>query len=108
MTETTSESVPGELAPHPIDTDFSIGQDNVRPFGLDIHNPVFVISGISIVAFVIITLMFKEGATEFFGWLRPFLTSTFDWFFSFCGQHLCVVLFRAHANPTGERTSGRG
>ena len=24
-------------------TDFELGQDNIRPFGLDIHNPVFVI-----------------------------------------------------------------
>jgi len=63
------------------DSKYEIGQDNITPFGLDIHNPVFMISGISIVAFVIITLMFKEGATEFFGWLRPALTSTFDWFF---------------------------
>lgn len=67
--------------PHPVDTEFEIGQQNITPFGLDIHNPVFMISGLSIVAFVIITLMFQEGATEFFGWLRPFLTSTFDWFF---------------------------
>ncbi len=61
--------------------DYKVGQDNITPFGFDIHNPVFLISGISIVAFVIITLMFQEGATEFFGWLRPALTSTFDWFF---------------------------
>ena len=62
-------------------TDYKIGQDNITPFGLDIHNPVFLVSGLSIVAFVLITLMFQEGATAFFGWLRPFLTSTFDWFF---------------------------
>lgn len=59
-------------------TDYEIGQDNITPFGLDIHNPVFLISGLSIIAFVIVTLLFQEGATEFFGWLRPFLTSTFD------------------------------
>lgn len=60
---------------------FEIGDDNITPFGLDIHNPVFLISGLSIIAFVLVTLMFQAGATEFFGWLRPFLTSTFDWFF---------------------------
>lgn len=67
--------------PHPIDTDFETGQNNINPFGLDIHNPVFLISGLSIVAFVLVTLAFQDAATEFFGWLRPFLTSTFDWFF---------------------------
>lgn len=71
----------GADAPHPIRTDFAIGRDNITPFGLDIHNPVFVVSGLSIIVFVLITLMFQEGATEFFGWLRPTLTSGFDWFF---------------------------
>ena len=72
MAETTSESTSDEV-PHPIDTDYETGQHNITPFGLDIHNPVFLISGLSIMAFVLITLMFQEGATEFFGWLRPAL-----------------------------------
>ena len=62
-------------------SDFKIGQDNITPFGLDIHNPVFLVSALSIIAFVLVTLMFQQGATEFFGELRPALTSTFDWFF---------------------------
>ena len=71
----------GVAVPHPVESDYEIGQDNVTPFGLDIHNPVFAISSITIVGFVLITLMLQGPATEFFGWLRPFLTSTFDWFF---------------------------
>ncbi len=62
-------------------SDYKIGQDNITPFGLDIHNPVFLISALSIIAFVLVTLMFQQDATAFFGWLRPTLTSTFDWFF---------------------------
>jgi len=27
-------------------TDYEVGQDNITPFGLDIHNPVFLISGL--------------------------------------------------------------
>jgi len=61
-------------------TDFKMGQDNIRPLGLDIHNPVFLISSLVIVAFVIISLANQEASAEFFGWLRPWLTSTFDWF----------------------------
>lgn len=49
----------GEPIPHPVDTDYHVGRDNINPFGLDIHNPVFLVSGISIVAFVLITLMFQ-------------------------------------------------
>ncbi|MEM8775509.1 MAG: BCCT family transporter [Pseudomonadota bacterium] len=62
------------------ETDFELGQDNIRPFGLDIHNPVFLISGLVIIAFVLIALANQEATAEFFGWLRPWLTSEFDWF----------------------------
>ncbi|WP_238365416.1 BCCT family transporter [Mesobacterium pallidum] len=68
-----------------IETDYTIGQDNidgsVGPFGFDIHNPVFLVSGVAIVAFVFYTLALPDQAGTFFGWLRPALTSTFDWFF---------------------------
>ncbi len=74
-----------------LQTDYEIGQDNITPFGLDIHNPVFLISGLTIVAFVLYTLMFQEQAGEFFGWLRPAITSTFDWFFLSAGN--LFVLF---------------
>jgi BCCT family betaine/carnitine transporter len=73
------------------DVKYKIGQDNVRPFGLDIHNPVFHISGLSILIFVLITLIFQEASASFFTWLRPTLTSTFDWFFLSAGN--IFVLF---------------
>ncbi len=68
-----------------IDTDYTIGQDNVEgnlgPFGFDIHNPVFMVSALSIMAFVFYALALPDQAAAVFGWLRPWLTSTFDWFF---------------------------
>ena len=78
-------------------TDYEMGQDNIRPMGLDIHNPVFMISSILIFAFVLISLANQEASAEFFGWLRPWLTSTFDWFLVlsvnaitlFCLARLC-------------------
>ncbi len=87
MVDTTeSQGIPEpEGASDIIDTDYEIGQDNIEttlgPFGLDIHNPVFLISGLSIVAFVAYALAAPTQAADFFGWLRPALTSTFDWFF---------------------------
>ena len=36
-------------------SDYVVGQDNIQPFGLDIHNPVFVVSGSAIVLFVLFT-----------------------------------------------------
>ncbi|MEM7195602.1 MAG: BCCT family transporter [Pseudomonadota bacterium] len=61
-------------------SDYKMGSDNIRPMGLDIHNPVFLVSAGIIVLFVILALSFQSASAEFFGWLRPFLTREFDWF----------------------------
>ncbi|MCP5037027.1 MAG: BCCT family transporter [Rhodobacteraceae bacterium] len=78
-----------------IETDYEVGQHNIQPklgpFGLDVHNPVFLISGLAIVAFVFYALALPEQSTAFFSWLRPALTSTFDWFF--LGSANLIVLF---------------
>ena len=39
---------------------YRVGQDNITPFGLDIHNPVFLISGLTIVLFILYALMLQE------------------------------------------------
>lgn len=83
------------------DTDYEIGQDNITPFGLDIHNPVFLISGLSIAAFIIITLMFQQGSTEFFAWLRPAITSSFDWFFLSAGNFFVLFALVVCISPLG-------
>jgi BCCT family betaine/carnitine transporter len=93
-----------------IDTDYKIGQDNIQtkigPFGLDIHNPVFVISGLTVIAFVAYALIAPGHANALFNGaevsdactegafcdlgLRVFLTSNFDWFF-LLGANVFVI-----------------
>ena len=89
-----------------IETDFEIGQDNVQarigPFGLDIHNPVFVISGLTIIAFTFFTLALQEEAAQFFGWLRPMITSTFDWFFLAAANVFVVLCLVLIVTPLGK------
>ncbi len=84
--DTANQGIPApEGASDIIATEYEIGQDNIQtrigPFGLDIHNPVFAISGLAIIAFVAYAMVAPQQAGDFFGWLRPALTSTFDWFF---------------------------
>ena len=51
-------------------------------FGLDIYlTPVFVISGITIVLFIIGSLIFQDQATELFKNTRIWLTTNLDWLF---------------------------
>lgn len=68
-----------------IETDYVVGQDNVvvklGPFGLDIHNRVFAISGLLIIAFVAVTLIFNQQAEPIFSNIQRWLTTNLDWFF---------------------------
>ncbi len=88
-----------------IETDYQIGQDNIEttvgPFGLDIHNPVFMISALTIIAFVFYALVLPTQASEFFGWLRPAVTSTFDWFFLGAGDIFVIFCLMLIVTPYG-------
>ena len=89
MADNNDPMIPdGEV--NPIDTDYQVGQDNivvnVGPFGLDIHNRVFVISGLAVILFVAFTLAFHEQAGPFFGSIRNWITTNLDWFFLAAGN----------------------
>jgi BCCT family betaine/carnitine transporter len=84
------------------ETDYEVGQDNIQVMGLDIHNPVFLISSVLIVGFVIFVLMFQEGAASFFGALRPWLTSTFDWVFMIAGNIFVLFCLFLIVSPFGK------
>ena len=83
-------------------SNYKIGQDNIQIFNLDIHNPVFLVSGLSVIVFVIITLMFQEQASSFFGTLRPAITSSFDWFFLLSGNIFVVFALVLAISPLGK------
>ncbi len=68
-------------APNQTDIDHEIGEHNIQVLGLDMHNPVFVVSAVLTVVLVIGTLMFLEQAAVAFTSLRGWITSKFDWFF---------------------------
>jgi betaine/carnitine transporter, BCCT family len=104
MAEHTGMSPAGAAAV--IETDYRIGQDNLQPklgpFSLDIHNPVFVISGVTIIVFVFFALALPAQAEALFGWLRPALTSTFDWFFLLAGNIFVLVALALIVSPLGK------
>jgi betaine/carnitine transporter, BCCT family len=85
---------------------YEIGQDNITtkigPFGLDIHNPVFLISGLGIFAFVIGTLMVPEAATDLFKAMRNWVTVNFDWFFILAGNIFVVFCIVLVISPMGK------
>lgn len=89
-----------------IETEYEVGQDNITaqigPFGLDIHNPVFMISGLTIVAFVLLTLAFQEQAGVFFNSMRDWLTAAFDWFFLLAANIFVLLCLFLIVSPYGK------
>ena len=81
--------------------DYKVGQDNVQFLGLDIHNPVFVVSSLTIIAFVAGVLVFQAGAATAFGALRAWLMSTFDWVFMGAGNLFVLFCLLLVATPLG-------
>lgn len=88
------------------ETDHVIGQDNIKtqigPFGLDIHNPVFLISGLAIFAFVIGTLIAPEAATDLFKSMRNWVTVKFDWFFLLAANIFVLFCLLLIVTPLGK------
>ncbi len=83
-----------------------VGEHNIQaqvgPFGLDIHNPVFLISGLGIFAFVIGTLMAPEAATGLFGDMRNWVTTNFSWFFLLGGNIFVLFCLVLIVTPLGK------
>jgi BCCT family betaine/carnitine transporter len=86
-----------------------VGQDNVRVLGLDVHNPVFFISAVTIVSFVIVTLIFRDTIGPALESLRTWLTSTFDWLFMISANLFVLFCLVVVASPLGRvRIGGAG
>ncbi|SEF62622.1 BCCT family transporter [Marinobacterium lutimaris] len=105
MTDSKDPMIPdGEVNPY--DTDYQVGQDNivvnVGPFGLDIHNRVFAISGLAIVAFVFLTLAFQNQVEPMFSGIRGWLTTNLDWFFIISGNIFVIACLIIAFSPLGK------
>ncbi|NIZ08678.1 BCCT family transporter [Pseudooceanicola sp. HF7] len=105
--ENADQGIPApEGAADIIDTDYEIGQDNidgqVGPFGFDIHNPVFLVSGLAIVAFVFYTLALPEQAGSGFTWLFSTVTTSFDWFFLGAADFFVIFCLLLIVSPLGK------
>lgn len=61
-------------------SDYTTGENNIRKWGMDIHNPVFFVSASFIVLFVILTIQFPARTNEILGAARSWSLATFDSF----------------------------
>jgi BCCT family betaine/carnitine transporter len=105
VTENKTDLMEPDGEVNPIDTDYTIGQDNivmnVGPFGLDIHNRVFGISALVIIAFVLLTMTFQNHVEPMFGSIRGWLTSNLDWFFITAANIFVIACVAIAVSPLG-------
>lgn len=111
-TEVGADGIPAPSGPtNLIDTDYVVGQDNFAGklvIQLDIHSKVFLISGVSILLFVLLTLSLQDEAATVFTGLRNWLTSNMSGFFLFAGNVFVVLCVALIFSPLGKvRLGGR-
>ncbi|TDV97045.1 BCCT family betaine/carnitine transporter [Halomonas alkaliantarctica] len=96
----------------------SPGQDNTQILGLDFHNPVFPLSALAILLFIIYALVYPDAANTHLGLAKNWSIEHFDWLFMiagnifvvFCLVLICLPLGRIRlggkdAKPEYSRTS---
>jgi BCCT family betaine/carnitine transporter len=88
--------------PNRYDTDYKIGQDNIRTWGMDFHNPVFIISALMVLLFVIGTLMFPGDAKQAFDGTKGWSINNFDWFFLVAGNIFVIFCLLLIVLPVGK------
>jgi len=106
MTRSRTDSA--STRPAAADIGHEIGEQNIRVFNLDIHNPVFIVSAALVVMLVIGTLLFLEQAATLFADLRVWTTTTFDWFYFAASNLFVLFCFGIALSPLGRiRLGGR-
>ncbi|MDW0360743.1 BCCT family transporter [Vreelandella venusta] len=96
----------------------SPGQDNTQIMGLDFHNPVFPLSALAILLFILYALVYPDAANTHLGLAKNWSIEHFDWLFMiagntfvvFCLVLICLPLGRirlggSDAKPEYSRTS---
>jgi len=86
----------------PYKTDHEVGAKNIQLFGLDLHNPVFFMSALLILFFVVGTLLTPDAAADVLGTARTWTLQHAHWLFSltiaivflFCAYLACSPLGR--------------
>jgi len=92
----------GDVVKDEYQTDYVAGQDNISPFGLDLHAPVFPITAILVILFVVGTLMFPTEAKEMLDGAKLGIIDSFDWFFLLSANVFVVVCLALIFMPVGK------
>ena len=83
------------------DTDYEIGQDNIEKWGFDMHAPVFPVSALLILVFVVGSLIYPEQANTMLVATRNWIQQVFDWMFLSAGSIFVLFCLALIVSPAG-------
>ena len=83
-------------------SDYKAGQDNVNIMGLEVHNPVFMTSGVLILAFIILAVIYPAESNSMLGAAKTWAIETFDWLFMIGGNIFVVFCLALMVLPVGK------
>jgi len=88
-----------------IDTDYVVGQDNIRGrylVNLDIHGVVFLISAVTAFIFVVLALAMHDQVEPLFKAVRDWLTVNLSWFFIGSANIFVLLCLGLIVSPLGK------
>ena len=84
------------------ETDYEVGQDNVEVMGLDIHNPVFVLSAGLVLLFAALSLIFPAATGDGLQASKAWTLQAFDWMFAMTPLILMTFCIALAVSPLGK------
>ncbi|WP_344796080.1 BCCT family transporter [Litoribacillus peritrichatus] len=84
------------------ETEHEIGDNNIEVMGLDIHNPVFLVSATLILIFVIGTLIMPTEAKALLDGAKGWSINNFDWLFMSASNLFVLFCFLLLVLPVGK------
>ena len=92
----------GNVVKDEYQTDYVAGQDNIRPLGLDMHAPVFPISALLVVIFVVGTVIFPAESKILLDGTKNGIINNFDWFLILSSNVFVVFSLALIFMPVGK------
>lgn len=90
------------MGKHPYDTEYEVGNHNLAKYGLDIHNPVFPLSALFIIAFIVFTLIAPDTANQLLNQTKSNVINIFDGFFMFSANIFVIFVVLLALSPLGK------
>ncbi|MBE0444301.1 MAG: BCCT family transporter [Psychrobacter sp.] len=82
-------------------TKHEVGENNINIFGLELHNPVFFVTALAVIAFVLFTLILPDVSKLWLNGTKNWVVNSFDWFFISAANIMVVFCLLLIVSPYG-------